>query len=219
MQHALGGAETIASIRDFEQIVTARTWSRSGQPIGEVRKRVRWIRHDHLRLDQVGPGNTYALYFNGTSGWEILPNGRLSDLAGGELEFSRKYLSDFTRNVWLADRIPGYTITSLAHNVIRVSVHNKASGQIDIELDPDSWLPVKETSVSLADPAHPVPSETRIRKWTTIQGMHFPERVWVLHSGVRLADITTEEVKLNSGLRPEDLATKPPDLKPVLPAR
>jgi len=214
MQYALGGADKIASIQDFEEIVKANTWNRTGQAIGEVRKRVRWIKPNHLRLDQVGPGDTYALYFNGTSGWEILPNGRLADLTGGELDFAKKYLSDFTLNIWLADRTPGYTITSPAQNVIRVSVNNKASEQIDITLDPDSLLPVKETSISLADPAHPVPSETQIRKWTTIQGIHFPERVWVLHSGVRLADITTEDVKLNIGLRPGDVATKPPDLKP-----
>ena len=219
MQHALGGAEKIASIQDFEEIVKASTWNRSGQPIGEVRKRVRWVKPNHLRLDQVGPGDTYALYFNGTSGWEILPNGRPADLTGGELDFAKKYLSDFKLNVWLADRLPGYRISSPAANVIRVSVNNKASEQIDITLDPDSLLPVKETSVSLADPAHPVPSETQIRKWGIVQGMRFPDRVWVLHSGVRLADITTEEVKLNSGLKPEDLATKPADLKPDLPSR
>src|SRR5215472_16437694 len=214
MQNALGGADKIASIQDFEQRVTASTWNNSGKPVGEVRKRVRWVKPNHLRLDQIGPYDTCALYFNGASGWEILPDGHEADLAGGELEFAKKYLSDFTLNLWLADRLSGYTISSPANNVIRVSVNNKASEQIDITLDPDSFLPVKQTSISLADPAHPVPSETQIRKWTTIQGIHFPERVWVLHSGVRLADITTEDVKLNIGLRPGDVATKPADLKP-----
>jgi hypothetical protein len=29
------------------------------------------------------------------------------ELAGGELDFAKKYLADFFINVWLADRLPG----------------------------------------------------------------------------------------------------------------
>ncbi|MGA2740366.1 MAG: hypothetical protein ABSG65_23390 [Bryobacteraceae bacterium] len=68
MQQVLGGAGRIDKIRDFDQIVRARTWDRKGNPIGEVRKRTRWIKPNLLRLDQVGPGDTYALYFDGVSG-------------------------------------------------------------------------------------------------------------------------------------------------------
>jgi hypothetical protein len=219
MQAALGGADKIANVRDFEQAVKARTWNRDGQPNGEVRKRVRWIRPNHLRLDQVGPGDTYALYFDGTSGWEILPNGHLADLSGGELEFATKYLFDFMLNVWLADRLPGYTIACPVPTVVRISVQNKASEQLDITLDPRSGLPAKQTSVSLADPAHPVASETQIREWTTVQGIRFPERIWVIHGGVRLAEVVTEKIELNTGLRVEDLTKKPVDGKPELRSR
>src|SRR5690348_3744410 len=90
MQTALGGAERIAAIRDFEQSVEAQTWNRSGQPLGKVSKRVRWVKSSCLRLDQSGPYDTYVLYFDGTSGWEITPEGHFADLAGGELEFARK---------------------------------------------------------------------------------------------------------------------------------
>jgi hypothetical protein len=41
MQTAWGGAEKIASIRDFEQIEHADTWDRNGRSRGVVRKRVR----------------------------------------------------------------------------------------------------------------------------------------------------------------------------------
>src|SRR5580698_331416 len=74
MQTALGGAERIASIRDFDDSVRADAWYSDGRPLGAVRKRTRWIRPNYLRLDQVGPTDTYVLYFDGTSGWEILPD-------------------------------------------------------------------------------------------------------------------------------------------------
>lgn len=56
-----------------------------------------------MRLDQVGPGDTYALWFDGQAGWEILPGKHLMDLAGGELEFARGYLTGFRLRVWLAE--------------------------------------------------------------------------------------------------------------------
>ena len=91
--------------------------------------------------------------------------------------------------------------------------------QIDITLDHVSWLPVKQTSISLADPAHPVANENRFKEWMTVGGIKFPRRVWILHDGIRLADITTDQIKLNGGLRRADLALKPADLNPVLAGR
>lgn len=219
MQQALGGADNFERIRDFEQLVRAETWDRTGRPIGQVRKRTRWIKPKHLRLDQVGPGDTYALYFDGISGWEILPGKRLTDLAGGELEFAKKYLSGFTLNIWLADRDPDYEVTSPAKNVVRVSARKTVNGQIDITLDSVSWFPVKQTSISLADPAHPESSETQFKEWMIARGIEFPRRLWILRNGIRLADIMTEEIKLNGGLRPADLGMKPADLNPVLSGR
>ena len=70
MQQALGGARKIAAISDFEETVHTDTWDRNGNPLGEVRKRVRWIRPNLLRIDQPGRGDTYVLYFNG------VPDGR-----------------------------------------------------------------------------------------------------------------------------------------------
>jgi hypothetical protein len=70
MQDALGGADKIAAVRDFEETIRAEAWDASGASLGEVRKRTRWIRTPGLlRLDQIGPRGTYALFFDGRSGW------------------------------------------------------------------------------------------------------------------------------------------------------
>ena len=102
MQTALGGAEKIASVRDFDESVRAHAWYSNGGLLGEVRKRTRWIRPNCLRLDQVGPTDAYVLYFDGTSGWEILPDKTVASLAGGELKFAQNYLSSL--NLILAGR-------------------------------------------------------------------------------------------------------------------
>jgi len=217
MQDALGGADRIAAIRDFEQEVRAESWNgNTGQSIGEVRKRTRWIRPTYLRVDQVGPGSTYVLYCDGATGWEILPGTQqVVELTGGELEFARRYVEGFRLNTWIADRDPRYRITSPSPNVVRIS-DGDITHQLDITVDAASSLPVKISTITLSDPAHPIPSDELTTEWETVQGIRFPRRWTVFHGGVRVAEAKDATSVVNGGLKLTDLAAKPRDLKPVL---
>jgi hypothetical protein len=227
MQVALGGAEKIAAIQDYEETVRAQVWNNSGVLMGEVRKRTRWMRRPNLlRLDQVGPRSTYVLYFDGDSGsgWEILPDmksaerfkttGKPVELVGGELKFAENYLSGFIFNLWLADRNPAYRLTSPAQNVLRME-HDGTAG--DVFLDPITSLPIKTTGVSLADPDHPVPSEMHSGGWTEVAGVRFPTQRTNYHSGVKMAEEKSGIIRINTGLKPENLAAKPADSAPDIP--
>jgi hypothetical protein len=228
MQAALGGADRIAAIHDYEEIVRAQTWSITGAPLGEVRKRTRWMRYPNLiRLDQIGARDTYVLFFEGASGagWEILPDvsgpenfkttGKLIDLVGGELKFAKGYLFDFQFNQWLADRMPGYTVTSPAANVLRIEHDGDAT---DLTLDSATGLPVKTAGVSLADPDHPASAELRYEGWTKVSGVRVPAQRANYHNGVKMGEIINETVRVNSGLTPQQLAAEPagdaPDIRP-----
>ncbi len=220
MQDALGGADRIAAIRDFEQEIRAESWNgNTGQSIGEVRKRTRWIRPNHLRIDQVGPGSTYVLYCDGTTGWEILPGTQQAvELTGGELEFARRNVKGFRLNTWIADRDPRYLITSPSPNVVRIS-DGDITHQLDFTIDAVSSLPVKIRFTTLSDPAHPVQGEDVTTEWETVQGIRFPRRWTVFRSGVRVAEAKDARSFVNSGLKLADLTAKPPDSKPVLSSR
>jgi hypothetical protein len=196
MPNALGGANKIAAIHELDWTVRADTFDHNGEALGKVTKRTRWIRPNLLRLDQVGPGDTYVLYFDGTEGWEILPDKPgVRDLVGDELKFAQRYLSSLMLNRWVADRVKGYTITSPSANVIGFSLDGNTSR---IALDPKTWLPA-DTSERM-----------------TVQGVRFPARSLNAHPDDGSADIRTVAVKLNSGLDPRDLAAKPDDLKPKM---
>jgi hypothetical protein len=215
MQEALGGADRIAAIRDFEQLILAESFTGTGDSMGEVRKRTRWIRPNDLRVDQVGPGSTYVLYCDGTTGWEILPGTEeIVELAGGELEFARREVETFRLKTWLADRDPRYRITSPSTNVVRIS-DGIASHQIDIALDAASSLPARVRFTTLSDPSRPVQAEEVTKEWETVQGIRFPHRWDVWRSGVRVAEAKDARGIVNSGLKREDLAAKPADRKPV----
>ncbi|MBV9437228.1 MAG: hypothetical protein JOZ44_14315 [Acidobacteria bacterium] len=216
MQAALGGADKIASIQDFEEIVRADAWHDDGRPMGVVRKRVRFIRPSYLRIDQVGSEDTYVLYFNGSSGWEILPDGRVADLAGEELRFAEHYVWGFDLNLWLADRNPRSAITSPVPNVIAITDRENASMKEEFALDVSSFLPAKVGSFSAADSTHPASRETRLESWHTFAGVKFPQRTSSFHNGIKVTTITVELTKVNQGLKPAGLSAKPADLKPVI---
>ena len=219
MQAALGGADKIAGVRDFEETQSAESFDAQGNSIGDVRKRTRWIRPSYVRVDQTGPGSTYVLYFDGKSGWEILPGtNKAIELEGGELKFAQGYVRGFFLAMWLADRDARYKITSPSANVVRVS-DGDLSHQFEFTLDPNSWLPVKETSLSLSDPSHPLPMAKVFEDWITADGLRLPSRFSVFRADVRVAVARAmDESRINQGLKLEDLSAKPADGKPVFSA-
>ena len=217
MQQALGGADRIAAITDYEEHVRAESWNgNTGRSMGEVRKRTRWVRPGYLRVDQAGPGSTYVLYFDGTAGWEILPGtDKAIALEGGELTFAREYVRGFMLNIWLADRSARYQITTASANVVRIA-DGDPTHQLDITLDAASFLPTRLHQTSLSDPAHPVPSDQVMTEWETVQGIRFAKRFTVLRSGVRVAEALDARHAINTGLKTAEMAAQPPDMKPVL---
>jgi hypothetical protein len=184
------------------------------------------VRPNILRLDQIGPGDTYVLYFDGSSGWEIPPekgslnrtSGIVTELAGGELEFAKGYLSGFDLTLWLADRNPAYAISSPGPNVVRISWNNQANAT-DITIDAASGLPLKQAGISLADPSKPVAAEMLYSEWSEIEGVKFPTKKSNFHNGVKLAEITSMGIRINQGLVPAGLAIKPEHLEPNMHPR
>ena len=217
MQQALGGAEKIAAIRDFEETVSAQTFNAQGAPTGAtVRKRTRWIRPNILRIDQLGPGDTYVLYFDGTGGWEILPDKTYAALAGGELQFAKNYLRGLDLNMWLADRDPQFTVTSPTANVIDIADGANAGHKQEIALDPNSFLPGRSSAISISDTGQPVAQDMYFVLWTVVDGVRFPCHIVNSHDGVKRAEGDIDSIKVNSGLNPADLALRPANLAPVM---
>jgi len=228
LQDALGGAKRIAAIHDYEETILAQAWDSRGTSLGDVRKRTRWMRNPNvIRLDQRGPRGTYVLFLDGRtwSGWELLPDlkspdpyrttGTAINLTGGELQFAKGYLTGFELNQWIADQMPGYNVTSPAPGVLRIEHDDKFT---DFTLDPVTSLPAKSAGVSLADPDHPAPSEMRYEQWKEVSGVRFPTHRVNYQSGLKRGEVTTSDIRINADLRVQDLAAKPADFAPDIPA-
>ena len=177
---------------------------------------VRYVRPNYLRIDQVGPGDTYVLYFDGSSGWEILPDHSFADLAGDELRFPRGYAGGLNLNSWLADREPENVFISAAPNVVVIATKDDASHKTEITLGPD-FLPTKETSISFADSNHPVSNQTMVfEQWEATGSVKFPRRRTNFHFDKKVAEIMTDKIGLNKGITSSELAKRPSDSTPVM---
>lgn len=176
MRNAYGGAARIAAVRDFEQYKRAETWNVDGTVRGVVRKRVRFIRRSYLRIDQAGPGDTYVLYFDGTSGWESLPNGKFQKLAGGELQFAQGYLGGLQLNSLLRDRAPDVIFASSKPNIITIAIRGDDKHKDEIILDPKTFLPLESRGISLADPDHPWQAPMNCMAGKRSRELNSPER-------------------------------------------
>jgi hypothetical protein len=123
------------------------------------------------------------------------------DLVGDELRFATGYLADFMsdtwRGLWIADRTPGYAISSPAANVIRVTGDGQAT---DIVLDPATWLPLRHVPVSSADSARVAPVEIHFTEWTEVSGLRFPRQRTDYRNGAKIREGVYDEIKVNSGL-------------------
>jgi hypothetical protein len=200
MQDALGGADKLADIRDYDWKITAKIYGPGGQEGGEGVRRIRMIFPNHFRCDQTIPMGDVIWYFDGTKGWEITPDHGYAELEGGELQFVRNEANGFYLKLWLADRYPYFTITSGGPNVIRFA--QKGGGTTEITVDPQSGLPLRTASLSLS-------AYTEVKEWQTVNGVKLPQRILNYHSGSLAADILTTEIKINSGLDAKDLAAPP----------
>ena len=60
----------------------------------------------------------------------------------------------------------------------------------------------------------------RLEEWGVFDGIHLPTKRANYHSGAKLAEeVSQGPIRINGGLRPEELATKPGDFAPVIPGR
>jgi len=55
--------------------------------------------------------------------------------------------------------------------------------------------------------------------WKEFSGVRFPTHRANYHTGVKRGEVTTEDIRINAGLRPQDLAAKPADFSPQIARR
>ena len=116
-------------------------------------------------------------------------------------------------NVWLADGNANTTFSNPAPNLITLSTRDDDSNKTEITINSKTFLPEREAVVFVSHKSHSVVTRTRkFEEW----GESFPRRTINFRGDRKVADIRLKELRLDRGMKTDDLAVKPEGLQPEM---
>ncbi|MBL8232464.1 MAG: insulinase family protein [Bryobacterales bacterium] len=202
LQAAVGGADKIASVKDYTHKANVTV---QNVPGGLKVEQLTRILPPQIRLDQKLPFGTITVYSDGKGGGFIAgPQGT------GPLppQFAKQTQEELFRSpisLWLSDRVAGRQVNAAGPNVVEIT--DAQNNWARVELDA-AGLPVKVT-YKTQDMSGPAENEGVYSDWKDVDGLKLPHSMKVSQKGKVVAEIAIAEYKLNSGLKEEDLSKKP----------
>ncbi|HXI44273.1 MAG TPA: pitrilysin family protein, partial [Bryobacteraceae bacterium] len=204
VQQAAGGADQLASVQDVTETVNL---SMSEMPAGmQVKQTNIWAAPDHFRQESQLPFGKVIVYSDGKSGWMSTPQG-MRPMPGAQLKQVREELFRNYFRLLLSDRMPERTVSSPENNVLEIG--DPAGGSVKIMIDEKTGLPAREIYRSSEPMGGPVAMEEIFEDFTLAGGVRAPKRIIVNQNGKKFAELTIEEYKINTGIKPEELSKQP----------
>ena len=202
VQQAVGGAGKLAAVKDFSTLAEVQIQSPGGAM--KARQTNRWVAPSHFRQDVELPFGKLSTYFDGASGWISGPQGTEAMsgavLKQAELETFRVFFG-----LLLSDRDPARRVKAVEENVIEIS--DQQGHAVRLWIEEKTGLPVKQTYQSPGGPPSEV--EEVYDEWMEVDGIRAPRRIRINRGGARFGETRVQELKLNSGLKAEELSKRP----------
>ncbi len=203
-QKAAGGVDKLAGIKDYLQTVNFQLDPRAGGIL--VKETDRFVAPSHFRQDSQVPAGRISAYTDGKTGWIATPQGA-GALEGSQLKQVRGDLFRIYFRLLLSDRIPGRTVSSVDPLTLEIS---DADGQVArVMFNAESGLPQRVSYETVAVSGPSVSVEDVYGDFRDYAGMKIPFQVTILQGGQKFAEVNLTEVKINSGLKLEDLVKRP----------
>jgi zinc protease len=203
-QQAVGGADKLAAIQDVTEVVALNMASMP--PDMKIKQTNLWVAPDSFRQESQLPFGRIVLYSDGKSGWMSTPQG-VRPLPGAQLKQIREELFRNYFRLLLSDRDADRTVSSPEDGVVEIS--DKDGNSVKLYIDAKTGLPAKEI-YSAEQPGATVGSMEEIFEDLQQAGdVKVPKKVMINQNGKKFAELTIEEFKLNSGIKPDDLSKKP----------
>lgn len=196
LQNALGGAEALRKVRDFEITSDAQVAPSAGGL--KVTQTNQFLLPGTFRQENVLPFGKVISYYDSGAGWLSTPQGLMGIQASQgeqiEVELFRNWFS-----LALSDRVKSRTLkVDDGKLVIADGKHSVA-----LTLD-ERGLPLKQ-AYSLSG----APVEEEYSDWRETDGVRLPYKVTVTQKGLKYLDATVKTVKFNVGLTKEKMGKQP----------
>ena len=204
VQQAVGGADKLAAVKDVVETAEFHVDPAAG---GATMKRIeRWVAPSYFREDTQLPFGTITLYTDGKTGWMASPQGS-GPLGPAQLKPARDKLVRLYFPLLLSDRLPGRTVNWIAEGTLEIS--SGEGDAVKLFIDGKTGLPAK---VQYASPQMGGPAATideTFDGFEEVDGIKVPNKMTIRQNGHKYADVIVQSLKINSGLKPEDLNKKP----------
>jgi zinc protease len=188
-QQAVGGAAKLTTIRDFTRVADTVINAGGNQMKGKQTTRV--IEPSTFRQDQELPFGKISVYYDGKSGWMAAPQG--SQPLPQPIQ--KQVLGELSRQLPIL--------------LTRPEANYIDKGTIDVGgdrlvIDEKTGMPLKVIYEMNGQKIEETYSD-----WRDVNGIKMPFKSVIEQGGKRFGEITTTDLKLNTGLTPEELSKKP----------
>ena len=202
-QQAMGGADKIAAVKDFtESTEMAMSPAAGGM---KMKQQIRWAAPSSFRQDQVLPFATIVAYSDGKSGWLSMPQGMMPMNAQVLKQAQGEIFREWTTLI-MSDRDSSRAVRAMEANAVEISGGGES---VTVDFDNATGLPAHET---YQQPGMGEVKET-FSDWREVSGIKLPFKVLMEQGEKKLGEVTISEIKLNSGITPEDLSKRPEPVK------
>jgi zinc protease len=205
VQQAVGGTDKLAAVKDMVEVAAFHL---DPSARGTDMKRTdQWLAPSYFREDTQLPFGKISLYADGKTGWMANPQGS-SPLPPEQMKPVRNKLLKLYFAMLLSDRLPGRTVTPAADGALDIS--DEQGDTVRLFIDQKTGLPAK---VQYKTPAMgdqpPSTIDETFDGFEEVNGIKAPNHLTIVQNGHKYAEVTIESLKINTGLKPEELNKKP----------
>lgn len=205
VQQAVGGADKLAAVKDMVEV--AEFHRAPSAPGTDMKRTDRWLAPSYFREDMQLPFGAISLYADGKTGWMASPQGS-SPLPPEQMKPLRSKLLRVYFTMLLSDRLPGRTVTPAGDGALDIS--DEQGNTVRLFIDPKTSLPAKlEYSAPSMDGTPATTIDETFDSFQDIDGLKAPNRITIAQNGKTYAQVIVQSLKINTGLKPEDLNQKP----------
>jgi zinc protease len=205
-QQAMGGADKLAGVKDVTESAEMTMSPAAGGM--KMKQQIRWAAPGFFRQDQMlpPPMGTIIAYSDGKTGWLSDPRGvtpmNASVLKQAQGEILREWVS-----LILSDRDASRTVSAAGPKSAEIST---ADGQsVRVEFDDATGLPVRVFYKEMGMGGPPAEIKETFSDWREVDGIKLPFKVLMEQNDQKVGDVAISEIKINTGIKPEDLNKKP----------
>jgi Peptidase M16 inactive domain len=203
-QQAVGGADRLAAIKDSTQVWQYQVTSPQGSMA--LKETDQWLGPRYLRQQTEMPGRKLTLFTDGKTGWIAAAEGS-AGLGGPQLTQAKSELFRTYFPFLLSDRIEGRRVNAIGDDTVEIS--DVSGNMAQLVIDSATGLPSKVLYRNDAVQGPSVPVQEDLSDFREEGGIKMPHAVTVFQAGEKFADAKSLEIRLNAGLKLEELRKRP----------